>query len=560
MLAYIYIFLVLNVVQGFAPPARTISDVCLVRTFSLYPGKLSQHEQVFENLREKPLPVNIDECEELRLLHQTDISRSDNFWKTTSPKLKKQRQAAKFSKDAQKWVAQDDQYNKLMNIGFERRRQVETAIALEEPYEANLLSHAPAAMLRKAAMVTSNYFELGKSKEEQLKDARRRKLRQRNAFIQVLPPVCHKYIDYAISLRKLPNTVSETIRNLGVASAFAGVILLNSRARMAFIYAVIGNAAIMSILLTRNMPKKSTPLGLDPKKVISWSQSSFRTAVGITVMYALSSALAIGITLSLARLNLSLALILRISMAISVLSAAYFTSFYEVFEEKNKPGWRWKKALGRNSIDDVTKIYSDELLGHNALNCEDGISANTDKYDFEYDPEIDENPRQPKYLDEVTEGAASPTAITSNGGSGQIDELESEEHFNKWYEARRSARIPPIMDANPEDEWVGGKAGMYVQSPPKWLASAYKKNVLRANRWRDAPTNYRNQTSETEPIHGPVGFRDKRPDWLTAFGGCIWEDKVTVSRSAARAFGTYRKTMWKIDKDVVVQPCDGANA
>lgn len=39
----------------------------------------------------------------------------------------------------------------------------------------------------------------------------------------------------------------------------------------------------------------------------------------------------------------------------------------------------------------------------------------------------------------------------------------------------------------------------------------------------------------------------------------IWEEKITASRKAARAFGSYRKTMWKIDKEVQLQPCDGAD-
>lgn len=101
---------------------------------------------------------------------------------------------------------------------------------------------------------------------------------------------------------------------------------------------------------------------------------------------------------------------------------------------------------------------------------------------------------------------------------------------------------------------------MYVQNIPVWLNTAYQKNVLKANKWRGKPTKFVKDNTEFEPIVGPVGFRDKQPSWLQdLFSAGIWEEKITASRKAARAFGSYRKTMWKIDKEVQLQPCDGAD-
>ena len=98
---------------------------------------------------------------------------------------------------------------------------------------------------------------------------------------------------------------------------------------------------------------------------------------------------------------------------------------------------------------------------------------------------------------------------------------------------------------------------MYVKNIPNWLNSAYQKNVLQANAWRSKPFVFIKDTTEFEPVPGPFGFRDKRPQWLQIFGTGVWEEKITASRRAARAFGSYRKTMWKLDKQVVLRPCDG---
>ena len=43
---------------------------------------------------------------------------------------------------------------------------------------------------------------------------------------------------------------------------------------------------------------------------------------------------------------------------------------------------------------------------------------------------------------------------------------------------------------------------------------------------------------------------DKRVEWLEMFGSGIWEEKISVSRKAARAFGSYRKCMWRRDPKV----------
>jgi hypothetical protein len=86
--------------------------------------------------------------------------------------------------------------------------------------------------------------------------------------------------------------------------------------------------------------------------------------------------------------------------------------------------------------------------------------------------------------------------------------------------------------------------------------SAYKKSVEGMNKWRGQKPKHKKDTSEFEPIDGPMGFRDKRPEWMELFGNGVFQETGTASKSAARAYGTYRKCMWKLDKKVVLQKCD----
>lgn len=134
-------------------------------------------------------------------------------------------------------------------------------------------------------------------------------------------------------------------------------------------------------------------------------------------------------------------------------------------------------------------------------------------------------------------------------------------HYADWFKARKEARRPAVTEISKEQTpWVGGVEGFLEKEAPKWLNSAYMKNVLQANKWRDKTSKRPKDASEFKPIEGPVFIRDKSPDWLKdIFGGGPWEEKISVSRKVARDFGTYRKTMWKIDKEVVLKNCDGAD-
>ena len=468
-------------------------------------------------------PVSLSN--QLRFMQNTDIALADNYWEGTMPRTQKIRTAVARTKNVAERIKVDENYYDLMNTGFDRR------FSSEKKNESPLLA---------AAKLTSFQLELAKSKSEQLADLSKQRLEERTGVMKAVPPGLHKFIDYANSMYKKP-AQSEIVKNMSLGAFFSFVVFSNTGARSAFMYFVIGNLALMSSLLTRNMPKVTAAPGMDKKKVVSWSSNAFKTALTMTLSCTIATALATVTVLSV--FPLPIAVKLKAAMIASMLTTSFATSFYEVFESKGKGGSRWAKAQEGTLPADVEAKLAKEVYGS-------GNKAD-ELYDYDYNPQIDDYPAQPKYVDEMKPVEA--------GGSGELDEGESLEHFEKWRQWRRESRRPPVEDAPPETPWVGSKEGMYVTKVPTWLSTAYKANVLKANKWRDKPARFVKDNTEFELITGPFAFRDKFPEWLKMFGNDVWEERTSQSRKLARSFGTYRKTMWVIDKKVKLLPCDGAD-
>jgi len=481
--------------------------------------------------------------DELNALKFADVSLGDNFYDATLPKTKRSRTTAIQESDIERRVHVDANFFKLMNSGFERRmtsNQQATADMMDKAEMLRKEKDARFALLQSAAKNTEHTLELSKTKEEQLKELKKQRLMQRSGIMKMIPQALHKYIDYFASMRIKPDK-KELSKNLFIGAFFSFVVWVNASPRSAFMYLVIGQLALLSSLLTRNMPQIEITPGMDKnKKVASWSSNSFKTATALTLLSALGTALATLVLVSVLPVNLAAKL--KSAMVTSMVGTAYFTSFFEVFEDKNKNGMRWRKSLEGTLSAEVQAKLSEQVFGQKEMD---------DKYGYTYDPEIDDYPPVPKYIDELLP--------VEPGGSGELDEGEAEENFTAWKAFRKEARRPPVEEAPPETKWVGSKEGMYVKNIPTWLSTAYQKNVLKANAWRGKPTKFIKDFTEFEPVDGPYGFRDKRPEWFDNFGTGVWEEKVTASRRAARAFGTYRKTMWKLDNKVVLLPCDGAD-
>ena len=486
------------------------------------------------------------EYDELAALRDVDVSHADNYYEATLPRTNKKILAAAAAKSMDDRIEIDNNFYALMNLGFERRLTAEGQAAgvvggggVAVAQNARELH---GATLPSAAQYTGRRLELGKSKEEQLRDLKKQRLAQRSGAMKMVPQSLHKYIDYLNSLKIKPSA-KEITKNVLFGAFFAFVTAMNG-IRNGYMYMIVGHLVMLSSLLTRNIPPRPVTPGMDRnKKVATWSRNAFKTAAAITILYSSFAAAVSGAVVAV----LPLKPIVRIkSVFVScLLFTSYFSSFYEVYEDKGKNGWRWKKALDGNTLsaEDQAKLTAEVFGEHRNLD---------DLFNNSYDPEIDDYPPLPKYLDELEKPEQK-----IQGGSGELDEGEAKEHFDSWMKVRKEARRPPVEDAPPETPWVGSKVGMYVKNVPGWLNTAYQKNVLGANAWRGKPQVFKKDTKEFEPVPGPFGFRDKRPQWIQLFGTGVWEEKVQASRRAARAFGSYRKSMYKLDKQVVIRPCDG---
>ena len=305
-------------------------------------------------------PVSLSE--QLRLMQSTDIAVADNYWEGTMPRTKKIRFAASKSKDVSARIKVDENYYDLMNTGFDRR------------FSDEKKGQSP---LQAAAKQTSFQLELSKSKSEQLADLNKQKLEERTGIMKAVPPGLHRFVDYVNSMYKKPSK-SEVVKNLSLGAFFSFVIFSNTGARSAFMYFVIGNLAIMSSLLTRNMPKVTAAPGMDKKKVVSWSSNAFKTALAMTLSCTIASALT---TISLMSfLPIPIAVKLKSAMIAGMLSTSYFTSNYEVFESKGKGGSRWAKAQEGTLPADVEAKLAKDVFG---------LSNKADElYDYEYNPQV----------------------------------------------------------------------------------------------------------------------------------------------------------------------------
>jgi hypothetical protein len=407
----------------------------------------------------------------------------------------------------------------------------------------SVMGSGSGSFLKASALRTAAAFDVGRSKQQQLQAMQDTRNSRRPGLYKFVPEVLHKYLDYLATLKKYPS-LRERNRAYFLGIFFSFVVCLNASARSSTMYYVIGNLALMSALLSRGQPSMEQKPGQPRRQPASWSKQSFKSALAIQLLASVPASLAVLLVTALVpalRNSATLASMrLKAAMTAGLASAAILTPQYEVFETKAKAGSRWRKAMA-----DIQAVHEQELS--------DQIDQHRkeETYDFVYDPHVDDYPPAPKYIGE--------TESTMPGGAQELDEDEQQQDFVQWKEERKNSRKAPVEHVEPEEPWVGSKRGMYIDKVPEWLGDAYERNVLNANQWRGKPSVFIKDFSEfSVEVAGPVGFRDKKPEWMGAFGTGVWEEKTQQSRKAARAFGTYRKTMHKLDPEVVLQKCDDA--
>lgn len=373
--------------------------------------------------------------------------------------------------------------------------------------------------LARIAGKTINRFELGQSRAEQFQILKEQKIQELNGVVKYLPGSAKHVFSYFQSLY-VPYTRSEILKNLAISSVFAIIALINEQLRMATMYGFIGNMIMLSILLTRNMPKQRSTPGLESKTAVFWSFPSFLTAVGLIATSTISSVLLSLGALALTKIDLSIKL--KISVILSLLSSAVVASCFEVFEPKNRAGWRWKSVRDGylpSNVEDELMAQLDER--------EDGV----DTYSFDYDFEADG-----VNLDDAS--------LNKNMDKSEMDAVAA---YEKWI-----ANKSDVMKVHVElrEDLIGAKSGFFGGDGKATLWSQSRRSSKKTQKESGDSVGQKK-------VVGPLRFRDKSPYWMQFFRNTVGSNKNKASQVVAREFGTYRKTMWRTDKEVVLQPCDG---
>jgi hypothetical protein len=275
----------------------------------------------------------------------------------------------------------DKNFYELMNMGFDRRLVSETIKKDSfRPY---------ASIVKPAAELMADSFELGRSKKEQLEELKRESLEQKKKVFKFIPGFLHKYIDYINSLKIKPKK-DELSKSLGFSAFFSFVVWANQGARSAFMYYLIGNLVTMSMMLQRGMPKMKLIPG-QRRQVGSWSSTSFTTALCLSILFTVpvflitffTSALIPGLTVTGRG---------KAGMIVSLFAHSFLGSQFEVFEEKSKNGSRWRKAIKGYLEPHLEAKLNEKIFSKQSYDS---------YYIFPYDPEVDEAPYKPRYLDEL---------------------------------------------------------------------------------------------------------------------------------------------------------------
>lgn len=448
-------------------------------------------------------------------------------------RLKKIQQQAVVENDVQMGVDAQKKFDTLMEQGLYRRLYHEREEFDSFMQDGKQLTNN--GFLSNVAREVTAQMELGRSTEEQYREIQRRKFMQRNGLIRFFPSFMHKYVNYLISLRKDPKP-AELARNTAVGLFFSMLTIYNTGKR-AFTFAFIGNLMALSILLARNQPVSSEPL-VD-KRAATWSVQSYYAATAISLLFTVPATL---ITRGLMQLISTVPPKLKwtIAFGAGIITSSIGTSWFEVFEEVGKGGWRWKRSQEGFLPEDMEKELKERLSKKDKT---------TQAFDFAYDPDVEEN-------------AVSQDDDDKREATFDMDMEKEIEHYDNWFKERRDSRKPPLRYLESRNDVVLGTTGganepFLPKKPASWMVEPFVQSIKDTNRWREIKPRFVKDYSEFEPIKGPFGFRDKTPEWLRTLSS-IYVERTSSRKTLAREYGSYRKTMWRRDRHVVLKPTDGA--
>ena len=312
-------------------------------------------------------------------------------------------------------------------------------------------------------------------------------------------------------------TKKELTRNLTIGTLFSFLSMSNNELKMVMMYSILGHLAMMSALLTKNVPKVKERFGMPPQRSVQWSNAAMISAFFLISSFAVVAFVGIFLVLAIIPF-LKLSAKINISVALSVIISSIVASSFEVYEARSKSGSRWKALNGGSQVSTKNK----EKWGQPSKQV----------YEYAYDPEIENAP------DMV------------------IEEEEEEDNYDAVEE--EVTEIVPAKPATPIRGYhmgnLGSREGFIKENVPVWISGAFKIFRMFDKEAIKPPVI---KKSDDETInYGPMGFRDKSPTWLGFFEGKMWSWKLLGGVEAARCFGTYRKTMYKKDKEVILRKYD----
>lgn len=452
-------------------------------------------------------------------------------------------------------------YKKLMMASFRKRLKDE---------EAFLNRGEALTPLRRAAVLVSNQFELKLTRAEQLQALRNKVSLARAGPLRFFPPIVQKSYDFMVSIYKKPNA-KELTRNAAVGALFVLMTLANPSPRSTFGFYIMGLAVSLSALLTRNMPIKKTgnnPFAMDREAVVNFSSySAFRHALLITLLFSVSAFISA---------ELITMLLLPTSwlpegsnrhhvvMALSTIATFICNSYFEVYEEKGRDGWRWEKIEEQWSEGNMKRLTIPKFTEEQFTQLHT-YKLSDDMIDEGMADTVLPLSKDPATLlwnkaeEDAKEHAALLSEKTEDGRAKTQAEL-AEDHYQIWLAEREAKkRIAAERAVLMTDHNVGAKPGFLKNTTEVSDNVLYLYEEAMAGRHRydtkikDSSGNEKEKDSTVVPkqlngedyVPGPLFFRDVEPKWMRElFNGNGHRDFTTGEERAAQ-YGIVQQEMRK---------------
>ena len=473
---------------------------------------------------------------ESKFIFHVDVSPMDNYWETVLPQYEAKLKAA--GSDTKKIAEIQKNYDQLMHVGFMRRLQ-----SMHEVPKFGKRSTMD-GMIQDCAEEAFREFE--RLTGQRLSPEKRK--RKKSGFFSTLST----QLKYLSSLRKKPG-LFELVKNVLLVAPFVWAVGKGTGDvwnKLGF--SLIGHTVLIVALVLRGRPWNTFSTFL-AKEFYPFESTAMRTALWTNLLYTGVAFTTVSTLTSLFLTAFDFNTRFSTTLSATLLASCLAASIYEVYEPRERDGWRWEHFMElEEGMGSLTGTPSGSPAAAESL---------TQLYDFAYDPEVDDDQAAQRDASLLLANGMDPDAVS---------EIESsQKHYEDFRRQVQASRKAPIdYDENNLEalnELIGAQPGFLLPEKdiPDWMHEAYDQHVTGKADWQQVPRVQRiDQFTPDEDIKhiGPKFFRDKRPKWMAELSPESEEvDPDEETRKLARQYGTYRKAMYKVDKEIVLDPSDGIN-